>query len=61
MVSKDDSGLIGSIYFGGGRLRTIHSAGPALEMSPANEHVARCIYNRYPRNKWYVNGYANDT
>ena len=31
MVSKDDQGLIGSIYFERGRLRLIHSAGPAVE------------------------------
>ena len=23
--------------------------------------LRQCVYNRYPRNKWYVNGYANDT
>ena len=41
MVSKDDQGLIGSIYFEWGRLRLIHSAGPALEEESGKMSTAR--------------------
>ena len=37
MVSKDDQGLIGSIYFERGRLRLIHEAGPALQLEDSGE------------------------